>query len=343
MARRLLIERTIGEIRAVTFDEDNRPSNLFLSRTGDERLCYGDTKLAVVRKMAGSTGSIFLETEAGQKAAMRPQKDIPLHEGQRVTIKIACEAFGDKLPRAVLVSGEHHTKSPIDRWIETQGNLPLVEVKPNNEEISEAFEHALSPTVQIPGGGALTFSFTRALTAIDIDSAGRRDKGRPASRALNLNKVASEELARQIELRQLGGLFVLDCVAPLNKDAAQKVRNAFTIALERISSRLFKALAPSALGLMEASVERRYTPLRERLLNTHGNPTPQSTALEGLRHLERAAIVQPMANLVLSLPKGACVWLKSAPMNFQEAIDAKYGARISIEGHDGSTIEVKQK
>lgn len=336
MTKRILIERTIGETRAVAMDETGDPVGLFLYRPDDERLRFGDCVDVIVRKTSGN-GILFLETKDGFRVTLRSKE--PLHDGQHLTVRIVCEAFDDKLPRGENV--QHSSQSsPLDRWIEQTGPAESPEMTgPGDDRVAAAFDEAISLTAQISGGGALTFSPTRALTAIDIDSAGRVDKARAASRALNLNRAAAIELARQIELRNLGGLFVLDCVAPVNRDAGLKVRAAFQDAFRKISSRHSKALAPSEFGLMELSVERRLTPVLERVCDQTGAPSARSIALEGLRQAEREAQAQPMANFDLCLPHASFKVFTQHP-NWQHAIDENYRGRISVVGHDGPKIEV---
>ena len=165
-------------------------------------------------------------------------------------------------------------------------------------------------------------------------------KGSAAARALSLNREAAEMLARQILIRGLGGLFVLDCVSPLTKETSGKVRETFLSAWTGITARPARVLVPSALGLMELSTEWRITPLAEMTMDEAGKPVAEALALAGLRQLEAEAQRARMARLTLALPEAAFAWVGASGLDAEAQLAAKYGARLTIRVHAGPGPEV---
>lgn len=300
---------------------------LRLERWSDRagRLAFGQWVSARIRSIQPDQGGAFVETDDKAEAFLRLPSDHGLTEGQMVEVTVMSEARADKLPRVSLGRGKAGANG-IGVW----DGVPVETVDIGDERIETAFDDALSQATTIRNGGRLRIERTRALTAIDIDTAGRRGKGSAASRALQLNLDACETLARQIRLRNLGGLIILDCVAPLNAGSRQKIRESMQSRLDAAGYPTATVLAPSQLGLMEMSLPWHETPLDERMLDSHGEPTGETLSLAGLRRLERAAISSPMDKLVLELPAHAMAWLEQHGAALKAMLAEKYGHRFSF-------------
>lgn len=122
--------------------------------------------------------------------------------------------------------------------------------------LSDVLEEAMGEDVPIPGGGRLTIQETRALTAIDVDIGGGEAGATAKAEALHrLNRRAAEEIARQILLRRLSGLIVIDF-------AGIAQRGKMKALLDMLRSRLKGAeghtdvLGISAAGLVEITRQR---------------------------------------------------------------------------------------
>lgn len=341
---RILREPTVGETRWAALDRQGHAAALYLERPGD-RLALGsriDARVGRTEPGAGGTflhipghSGAFLRTPSGQS---RTGRDTSLpSEGTAVTAEVISEARSGKLPRVKLVSASAPPgPAGADAWRASLAGgetAPVEDVPAGDPLIDAAFADALAPDVILPGGGQLRIDRTRALTAADIDSAGRTAKGSAAARALSLNRAAAEALARQMLLRGLGGLVVLDCVAPLTKETGAKVREAFLESWQALTRRSAKVLAPSPLGLMEISADWWITPLAERMLDAAGQPTPETLAVQGLRRLERAAAQDRMGRMMLALPQAAHAWLMDSGLDAEGQLAAKYGARLKIGVH----------
>jgi ribonuclease G len=123
-------------------------------------------------------------------------------------------------------------------------------------DLDGAIDALLSPVVELPGGGRLTIEPVTALTAIDVDAGTRA--------ALDANLDAAAEIARQLRLRHLAGLVVVDFVSMRNPRDRAQVERALHTALARDPVET-QMLPMSKFGLVELARERRGRPVAELL------------------------------------------------------------------------------
>jgi len=341
---RFLRETTLGETRWAALDSGNSPLALYLERP-TKKVTLGARLEGRIGKTEPGAGGTFIDIPGQQGAFLRtnPDTSVP-SEGSLVWLDVVAEARSGKLARVRLApAGAPPAPSGAAAWragLRAEPSTPIEDVPAGDKLMAAAFEDALNPDVTLPGGGRLRIERTRALTAADIDSAGRAIKGSAGARALSLNREAAEMLARQILIRGLGGLFILDCVSPLTKETSGKVREAFLSAWAGFTARPARVLVPSALGLMELSTEWRVTPLAEMMLEEAGSPVAEALALAGVRQLEAEAQRARMARLTLALPEAAFAWLGASGLDAEAQLAAKYGARLTIRVHAGAGPEV---
>lgn len=328
-AARILQEVCVAETREVALDEHDRPIALRLKRlTEDRPLQLGRLVTGRLRSIALAQGGGFvqLDNRAGD-AFIRLQEGHGLTEGQALELRVVSEPRdGHKLARVALAS-----KTPEIRLPSPWGTARREKVAPGNPVVAQAFDTVLSNTVTLPGGGHLTLERTRALIAVDVDTFGRSDAGRPASRALKVNLDAAAELARQIRLRNLGGLIVMDCISPINRDSGKQVRDRFDTVFRGITDQYFRVLEPTDFGLLQASIEWSETPMAERLIAHNGEKASRTVCFDGFRLLERAAMSKPMDRLRLDLPGHAHAWLCGDGKILRQAMAEKYGDRFIYE------------
>jgi ribonuclease E len=334
---RILREGAIGQTRWVALDAGGCPSALYLEReTSQVRL--GARFNARIAARDSVAGGCFVELEGAEPAFLRTTSRTPeLNEGQKVTIRIAAEARAEKLARAELANPSD-TEGPSGgaAWcalLAGGGQAPVEDVAPGDPVVEDAFRDAMARDTTLPGGGRLRLERTRALTAADIDTAGRASVGTAAARALSVNRHAAAELARQCLLRGLGGLAVLDCVAPLTRASGTAISEAFIDAWNGLSVQTARALLPSALGLMEVSLPWRQTPLADHMVAQDGSLRADAVALEGLRLLQRTAGQMRLGRLALGLPEPAYRWLAASGIGADKRLGEKYGARLSVRVH----------
>lgn len=132
-------------------------------------------------------------------------------------------------------------------------------------DIEQDIADALSRRVALPGGGALVFGETEALTAIDVDSGKASARGTAFEElALKINLEAAREIARQLRLRGIGGIVVIDFLHMENAAYRAQTVNALRQALAKDPAPT-KVLGMSVLGLVEMTRKRIGEPLSARL------------------------------------------------------------------------------
>jgi Ribonuclease G/E len=170
-------------------------------------------------------------------------------------------------------------------------------------ELEDAIDALLTPEVDLPGGGQLLIEPVRTLTAIDVD-AGRADaRGGKARQALDVDLAAAHEIARQIKLRALSGLIVVDFLELDTKSDRQRVTQALQDALAGDPAGL--SVAPMrASGLVEIARQRLRPPLHELLSEPAGRagrvPDPATLAYGLLRRAWAEALANPGRRPVLA-------------------------------------------
>ena len=152
-------------------------------------------------------------------------------------------------------------------------------------QIESQIESAFSREVQLPSGGAVVIDHTEALLSIDINSA-RSTKGSDIEEtALQTNLEAADEIARQLRIRDLGGLVVIDFIDMLSKDAQRKVENRLREAM-RIDKARVQIGRISRFGLLEMSRQR----LRPSLGESSYITCPRCDGYGSIRSIESLAL-----------------------------------------------------
>ncbi|ASK87326.1 Rne/Rng family ribonuclease [Sphingorhabdus sp. SMR4y] len=199
-----------------------------------------------------------------------------------------------------------------------------------------------SPEVQLKSGGYLVINPTEALVSIDINS-GRstREHGIEAT-AVKTNMEAAAEIARQLRLRDMAGLVVIDFIDMDRSGNVRKVERAMRDALKNDRARI-QVGRISSFGLMEMSRQRLRTGVLEA--STKVCPhcegtglvrTASSAALSVLRLLEEEAAKGKASQITLRTSQEACIYVLNSKRHEIEDIEKRYGVSIEIVP-DGET------
>ena len=141
-----------------------------------------------------------------------------------------------------------------------QEEIPLF----NRYQIENQIETAFCREVALPSGGSIVIDVTEAMVSIDINSARATKGGDIEETAFNTNKEAAEEIARQLRLRDVGGLIVIDFIDMLNskhqKEVENKMRDALVVDRARVQVGRI-----SRFGLLEMSRQRLRPSLEETM------------------------------------------------------------------------------
>ncbi|MGQ0285661.1 ribonuclease E [Pasteurellaceae bacterium 22721_9_1] len=132
-----------------------------------------------------------------------------------------------------------------------QGEVPLF----SHFQIESQIESAFQREVRLPSGGSIVIDVTEALTAIDINSARATRGGDIEETALNTNLEAADEIARQLRLRDLGGLIVIDFIDMTPVRHQREVENRIRDAVRQDRARI-QISRISRFGLLEMSRQR---------------------------------------------------------------------------------------
>jgi len=201
-------------------------------------------------------------------------------------------------------------------------------------QIEHQIETAFSRQVALPSGGAIVIDHTEALVAVDVNS-GRATKGADIEEtALKTNLEAADEIGRQLRLRDLGGLIVIDFIDMENPRAQRDVENRLRDALHYDRARVQTGKI-SRFGLMELSRQR----LRPSLGESNNIPCPrcsgtghirstESSALHILRILEEEAMKENTGALHCQVPVDVATFLLNEKRAEIHAIELRH--KISI-------------
>ncbi|PKP85575.1 MAG: ribonuclease E/G [Alphaproteobacteria bacterium HGW-Alphaproteobacteria-2] len=194
-----------------------------------------------------------------------------------------------------------------------------------------------NPTVQLKSGGYIVIGVTEALVAIDVNSGRATKEGSIEETALKTNLEAAEEIARQLRLRDLAGLIVIDFIDmdERRNNAAVEKRLKEKLKSDRARIQIGRI---SGFGLLEMSRQR----LRPGMLEATTQPCPhchgtglirndESLALSILRQLEEEGVRQRSREVLVRMPVGIVNFLINAKREHLAGIEARYGLSVRIE------------
>ena len=206
----------------------------------------------------------------------------------------------------------------------------------NRFQIESQIESAYQRDVTLPSGGAVVIDHVEALTAIDINSA-RATKGSDIEdTALHTNLEATDEIARQLRLRDLGGLIVIDFIDMASVKNQREVENRLRQAmkLDRARVRIGRI---SRFGLLEMSRQRLRPSLGESSQITcprcsgHGTiRSVESLALVVLRLVEEEAIKENSKRVIAQVPVEVATFLINEKREGLAEIEARNAVDITV-------------
>ena len=213
-----------------------------------------------------------------------------------------------------------------------QDSVPLFSRYQIESQIETAFQHE----VRLPSGGAIVIDHTEAMVAIDINS-GRATKGSDIEEtALNTNLEAADEIARQLRLRDLGGLVVIDFIDMTPARNQREVENRMKDALRMDRARV-QIGRISRFGLLEMSRQRLRPSLGEfseivcPRCEGHGHiRTVESLALSILRLIEEESSKDRTAQVIVQAPVDVASFLLNEKRSVISAAEARHGTRVML-------------
>lgn len=206
----------------------------------------------------------------------------------------------------------------------------------NRYQIESQIESAFQREVKLPSGGSIVIDPTEALVSIDINSSKATKGADIEDTAFNTNLEAAEEIARQLRLRDMGGLVVIDFIDMLNSKHQRDVEARLKQALEVDRARV-QVGKISRFGLMEMSRQR----LRPSLEETSGHVCPrcngtgvvrdiQSTGLSILRLIEEEAAKENTGEIRAIVPVSVGTFLLNEKRSLIAGIETRHGTRVIV-------------
>ena len=213
-----------------------------------------------------------------------------------------------------------------------EGRVPLF----SRFQIESQIESAFSHSVRLSSGGSIVIDHTEALVSIDVNSARATKGGDIEETALNTNLEAADEVARQLRLRDVGGLIVIDFIDMGPVRNQREVENRLREALKQDRARVQLGRI-SRFGLLEMSRQRLRPSLGESSLRTC--PTcngsghvrgPESLALSILRIVEEEAMKDLTGRIVARLPVEVATFLLNEKREGVFDIEKRTGVQIIL-------------
>ena len=213
-----------------------------------------------------------------------------------------------------------------------QDTVPLF----SRYQIESQIESAFGRDVRLPSGGAIVIDRTEALTSVDVNSAQATRGGDIEETALNTNLEAADEIARQLRLRDLGGLLVVDFIDMTSPRNQREVENRFrdALAVDRARVQIGRI---SRFGLLELSRQRLRPSLAEasqivcpRCKGQGTVRTAESMALSILRIIEEETMKDGTGKIIAQLPVDVATFLLNEKRAILNAIEKRQKVGIIL-------------
>jgi len=220
-----------------------------------------------------------------------------------------------------------------DRVKKYRESLPLF----SRFQVETFLDGMFNPTVHLKSGGYIVIGITEALVAIDVNSGKATKEGSIEETALRTNLEAAEEVARQVKLRDLAGLIVIDFIDMEERRNNASVEKRIKDCLKNDRARI-QVSRISGFGLMEMSRQR----LRPGMLEASTQPctvchgtgltrSNDSMALLILRELEEEGIRKRSREVLVTAPVPIANYLLNEKREHITILEARYGMAVRIE------------
>jgi ribonuclease E len=213
------------------------------------------------------------------------------------------------------------------------GDRPLF----NKFNLEEQIESIYKRRVPLPSGGEIVIDGTEALTAVDVNSARSRRKGDAEDNALQTNLEAAVEIARQLRLRDLGGLIVVDFIDMMAAKNRKKVEEAARAALRGDRARNDMTRL-SKMGLMEIARQRLKSAKMSAMYTACHScegygliKNLEAAALAALRKLQTRSTRTDIGRIRLAVPPDVATWMLNNKRDDIASIERRHNLRVDIE------------
>ena len=269
-----------------------------------------------------------------------------IYEESDMMLRTIRDIFSSEIDRIHIDSEEAYDRADTfmrstmprqaDRLTLYEGDEPLF----TKFEVESEIARIQSRTVALKGGGSIVIDQTEALVAIDVNSGSTRGGADAEESAYQVNLRAAAEIARQLRLRDLGGVIVNDFIDMRHERHRRGLLKEFEKHLERDRART-RVCRPSPFGLIEMTRQRIRPSLQRALYDdcpgcqgTGRVKTPESMAIEVMRVLLSAAGLKDADRLKLSVHENVADYLNNRKRKQVTELEEERGVSIEINARD---------
>jgi len=276
------------------------------------------------------------------KSGTAPSPSLIYLEGDMATRAIR-DHFSDDIQEIWVDNHEIYTRTKNFVHAVLPGKEKLVKLYRGKKPIFRHYgietqcEEIHEREIRLPSGGSIVFDPTEALTAVDVNSSRSTGRKHIDDTALDTNLEAAAEIARQLRIRDIGGLVVVDFIDMANRKHGQQVEEALRDATAGDKARVQFARI-SRFGLLEMSRQRLHPSVRETTTETcprcqgRGSIlTVESMALQMLTRMEDLAEAGKKPKLVVQVPSDTGEYLMNNKRDHIARIEENYDVQISLQ------------
>ncbi len=279
-----------------------------------------------------------------KKKGMAKKAPSMIHKEQNIISRFLRDHFTTDISEIVVDNQEalQQVKSFLDLLPDRQ-KTPNVKLHSESQpifsyyDVEKQIEQIFQPTVRLPSGGSIVINPTEALVAIDVNS-GRTAKDKSFDESIFLaNMEAAEELARQLRLRDLGGLIVVDFIDMRDQRHIREVEKRLKNSMKRDKAKVDTSRI-SKFGLMQISRQKMASPVQrgsykicEHCQGRGMVKSVETHALAFLRRLQVAVTQKNMQRVECSLPLTVAQYVLNNKKEDLIELEKRYHVRINIK------------
>jgi ribonuclease E len=222
-----------------------------------------------------------------------------------------------------------------------EGREPLFHKYKLDEEIAQINQRR----VPLKGGGSLVIDQTEALVAIDVNSGSFRTDGSAEESAFQLNQIAAREIARQLRLRDLGGVVVNDFIDMRKERNRRTVEHTLRDAVKRDRART-KILRTSPFGLIEMTRQRIRPSIKRSVYkecpSCNGTglvKSAESMAIEVVRKLLNCSQTNQVARITVTVEEEVASYINNKKRRELVAMEAESNIEVQVVSGEGLSPE----
>jgi ribonuclease E len=318
-----------------TLQELNPPKNLgFIIRTAGTEVAK--------KELQGDLNYLVRMWKVIANRIRTHKAPVELYEESDLVIRTIRDVFSDQIDRIIVDNEQVASRvrdflSIVDPRAagmveQYTGTMPLYQKFGVEREI----EKINSRRVELANGGSLVIDSTEALVAIDVNSGRYREMRDAELTAFNMNKEALKEVVRQLRLRDLGGVIVIDFIDMREERHKREIERLLRTEMENDRAKT-KVLRMSQFCMIEMTRQRVRPSLKRSLYmdcpHCHGSAlikTPESVSLDAMRRLAAGATRMDVARIDVKAYPTVATFLLNRKRKALVELEEKTGKRINI-------------